>query len=370
MQLQPFSWRAIDLLPGAPTVPQSQVTIVVEPTNVVLANSHVRAEWNALAGVFALTSLVIDGQETLSGRSLVVHDYSDTGGLWRTGNEMNGCAFAPMPDPADADTVQVLENGALGVRVAFKSASSTREASLGASATGLSVAVVTGAAEATTRTVGFSFIGAADAQLRTSSPAGFVARPLERVYSPTFWPAVAWAEYSGTAILLRQSTGAMMSVPGIIELMAARDARSEKCDVLGGSGSDTGIHRIEWRIERVASPARAELMAQAFDRPIDLEVLTTAQGATTDLPAELSLVGVTGDGIVSALKPATRGGGIILRALPMPGPVHVRLGPTLIGKSITVVDLAERDGKSLGAAPQVLDFDAATFGPIASVRLR
>ena len=107
-------------------------------------------------------------------------------------------------------------------------------------------------------------------------------------------------------------------------------------------GSDPGIHRIEWRIERVASPAQAEILAQAFNRPIDLEILGTGQAATTDLAPEASLLGVSGDGVVSTLKPATRGTGVILRMLPMPGPVHVTLGPALTGKTMTLVDLAER----------------------------
>ncbi len=379
VKLGAFSWRAIDLLPGAPAAVTSQVSLALEDqtgapatgssvTRVVLTNAHVRAEWDATGGVFALTSLAIDNVETLAGPSMVVHDYQDTGGLWRTGNEMEGCVLSPMPTPSDADTVQVLENGSLGVRVAFVSQSSTREASLGAGATGLSVAIVTGAAQSTTRTVAFSLAGTG-APLRTSSAAGFAERPLQRVYTPTFWPAVAWAEYAGTAILLRQSTGVTMSAQGAVELMAARDARSEQCDVLGGTGSDPGTHRIEWRIERAASPAQAEVLAQAFDRPIDLELVTTAQAQTTDLPAELSLLGVSGEGIVSALKPATRGDGIVMRVLPMPGPVHVQLGAALVGKAMTTVDLAERDGKDLGVAPVMVDFDQPTFGAIASVRL-
>jgi hypothetical protein len=52
--------------------------------------------------------------------------------------------------------------------------------------------------------------------------------------------------------------------------------------------------------------------------------------------------------------------------LPMPGPVHVTLGPALTGKTMTLVDLAERDGNDIGT---VTDFDQATYGPIVSVRL-
>ena len=210
-QLQTWSWRMVDLVPGAPSTPMSQVTLQVSPTSVSLSNAHVTTRWDATNGVFALTSLVIDGQETLAGPSMLVHDYTDDGGLWRMGSEMAGCSLSPLPAPTDTDTVQVLENGALGARVAFASTSSTREVWLGAGATGLSVAITTGAAQTTTRTVGFSFGGAA-APLVTSSPAGFVTRPLQRVFTPTFWPAVDWMTYGGTGIMLRQSTGVTMSI--------------------------------------------------------------------------------------------------------------------------------------------------------------
>jgi hypothetical protein len=47
----------------------------------------------------------------------------------------------------------------------------------------------------------------------------------------------------------------------------------------------------------------------------------------------------------------------------------VTLPPSLAGKKITRVDVAERDGASLGVAGATFTFDAATFGAVASVRL-
>ena len=367
--LPSFAWRAIDFVPGAPQTPTSQVTLTQNANQVVLQNAHVRAELDAQNGIYALTSVAIDGTEMLSGASMLVHDYHDTGGLWRTGNEMVGCDFSPLPDPTDADTVTVIENGALGVRVEFASASSTREVALYANQTALDVAITTGAAQITTRTVSFA-LASGSSPLRTSSPAGFIERPLQRVYSPTFWPAVSWVEVGGDAVLLRQSTGVMMTTPGALELMVARWAPAEQCDVEGGSGDDPGTHRIEWRIERVASDTAAEIDAQSFNRPVALESVPLDQATTLDLAAETSILGVAGDGIVSTLKPADRGGGVILRVLPFGGPLTVTLPPWLVGTQMTSVDLAERDGKALGATQTTMDFVRSAHGAIASVRMK
>ncbi len=381
VDLPSFAYREIDFLPGAATPLADAVTVALTDgsgtpatgsavTRVALSNTHVKAQWDKVTGVFGLTSLVIDGSEAIAQPSMLVADAHDTGGLWRLGNEMAGCELTPIAAPPDNETVQVQDGTKLSVRVIFRSASSTREASLGANDRGLCLAINTGAAQATTRTVTFAFATAPDASLRTSSPAGSVERPLERVYSPTFWPSVGWASVGGWAVLLRQSTGVRMSTPGHVEIMVARDARSEQCDVEGGTGSDTAVHRVEWRIERVTNPAAAERASQAFNRPIAIELVDAAKTTTADLPTELALAQIEGDGVISAIKPAERGGGIILRALLFPGPVHVHLPSGWVGKSLTVVDIAERDNRSLGVSKSLLDLDTATYGSVASVRLR
>jgi hypothetical protein len=364
-----FAWRAIDFVPGAPQSPAPRVSLVQSTNQVGLQNEHVRAELDASNGIYALTSISIDGTEMLSAPSMLVHDYQDTGGLWRTGNEMDGCVLSPLPDPTDIDTLSVVEDSALGVRVRFTSASSTREVALYAGASALDVAIDTGAAELTTRTVGFAF-ASGSAPLRTSSPAGFEERALERVYTPTFWPAVDWIEVGGNVILSRQSTGAMMSTPGAVELMVARWAPAEQCDVEGGSGDDPTTHHIEWRIGHEPSDALAAIDAQSFNRPVVLDDVPLDQSTTLDLATEQSLLGVSGDGIVSTLKPADRGGGVILRVLPMNGPVHVAFPAALASTQATLVDLAERDQRVLGATGASMDFDRATYGAIASVRLQ
>jgi hypothetical protein len=376
----PFSWTAIDLVPSKPMPPASQVYLSLldatgapatgaAVTKVVLSNAHVLADWVRVNGMFVLTYALIDGVQAIAADSMTINDYKDMGGLWRIGSEMAGCTFEPMTPPARTETVQVLESSPLKATVAFVGADETREVSLAAGAAGLSLAITTGAAEGTTRTVSFAFAVPPGSRLSTSSPAAWLSRTAEYVYSPTFWPAVLGANVGGWGVLTRQSTGVRMSTPGVMEIMAARDARAEQCDVMGGVGSDPGKHRIEWQIERVTSAAGAELAGQAYNRPIDLVLVGTGQAATRDLPYQQSLLQVEGEGVVSALKPAERGEGVILRALLMPGPVTVHLAPIFRGRRVDFVDLAERDGKALGVTGESITFSPGTSPSIASVRL-
>jgi hypothetical protein len=172
------------------------------------------------------------------------------------------------------------------------------------------------------------------------------------VYAPTFWPAVGWAQTGEWAVLLRQSTGVRMDTPGALELIAARDARQEGCDVLGGTGSDPGTHRIEWRIVHVADATAAELAAQVFDRPLAIVAVPTAPAGST-LAAGGSLLTIDGGGIVSTIKPAERGAGVIVRVQLLVGAATVHLSSLLPHGTITSADLAERDLDGLPAAADV-----------------
>jgi hypothetical protein len=373
----PFGWTAIDVVPGQAAAPTPAVVLLLLDATgapatgsaiaqVVLANAHVTARWTLAAGSFSLTSLVIDGNEAIAAPSLITHDYTDQGGLWRMGQEMPGCSITPITPAPQSETVQVLEQGALRVHVAFVGADETREVTLDAGAAALDFALVTGAAQGTTRTASISLAVPPGAALSTSVPAGWTQRSPERIYTPTFWAAVGWAQVGSWAVLLRQSTGVRMDTPGNLELMAARDARQEQCDIEGGTGTDTATHRIEWRIVPAADAISAELAAQVFDRPLELVSVPLAPSAGTLAPSG-SVISISGGGIVSTVKPADRGQGVIVRVQLVTSGATLALPPTLPHGTITMTDLVERD---LGVLPtsDTIDLDAGN-GSLRTLRL-
>ncbi|HZS41909.1 MAG TPA: hypothetical protein VFF06_34000 [Polyangia bacterium] len=383
-QMPGVAWRAIDFFAGA-TPPPAQVSLALldgagQPASgaaiarVVLSNARVRAEWNR-AATFQLTSLTIDGNEAIAAGSFKVRDYLDSGGLWRLGNEMPGCALQALAAAAGGEQVVVLEHSALRAGVAFQGADATREVWLDAGAGGLELAATLSAPATSdvpgrTRTVSFTFAVAANAPLRTSLPGGYADRVPEKVYTPTFWPAVAWVSTGNWAVLLRQSTGARMAANGEIELLTIRNTpQGEQCDVLGGTGSDAGAERFEWRIEAAGTAALAEAAAQRFNRPLIVLATDGSAFGTQDLAAEQSLAEVSGDGVLSALKPADRGGGVVVRALLEPGPVTIKMAPFYKGQLIHI-DSSERDLNALAATPDSIVFDRDSFGAIATVRVR
>jgi hypothetical protein len=379
--MPPFSWRAVDLFPGG-SPPAARVTLDLldaggQPATgdavarAVLANERVRAVFERRPS-FLLVSLQMDGVEALGAPSLGETVYHDMGGLWRLGHEMPGCTFTALaPEASPPETIEVVARSPFRVHLAFRGLDAVHEARLDAGSGGLTLAVTSAAAPDTTRTVSFSFAVAPGAPLRTSIPGGFADRPPEKLFTPTFWPAVGWVTSGEWAILLRQATGARLGPSGEVELLTVRNVpRGEQCDFEGGVGTDPGAHRIEWRIERAASPAAAERAAQAYNRPLELFSPGTAAAPAPDLAVEQSLAEADGDGAVTAIKPAERGEGVILRALLLPGPLQVRLSPPLAGRTAILTDAVERDLTNLGMATNPLSLDRGRTGSIATVRLR
>ena len=169
--------------------------------------------------------------------------------------------------------------------------------------------------------------------------------------------------------MLRQSTGVRFGKTGLMELMAARDARLEACDIEGGTGSDTATHKIEWRIERAPSPAQAARAAQVFNRPLVLKQVPDG-GGKPPLATEPSLISIEGDALITALKPADRGTGLIVRALLVPGPATLHFAPALQGQKLKLVDAAERDLRDLGTVSESLTLDRAKLGALVSLRIQ
>jgi len=123
------------------------------------------------------------------------------------------------------------------------------------------------------------------------------------------------------------------------------------------------------RLSPASTPADAETAAQAFARPLDALLVGNARSPGAALPPVSSLASVSGQAVISAIKPAERGAGVIVRALLLPGPGQLQLGPSLAFAKVEQVDLVERDVRSLAAAGTTVPLDAAGTGSIVGLRL-
>lgn len=386
VDLAPFAWQVIDLLPSIPECVEAPCgRTLTEDISIQLLDKDGIASTGAdvtrveLAGakptiferengVFVLKSAWWNPAPSQA--ALALQDYADGGGLWRMGQESATCTLLPLPAPLGFTAVELLPAGAAGKqRALFHSATADLEVS-----TAGDFVLKTAASKDVTRTFAFLIAPSQTKMLETSQPGGAVLRPAEKLFAPTFWPAVNWARVGDVAILLRQSTGVRLGPQGQLELMAARNVWQEKCDLMGGWGTDKAMHRLEWRIAPAKSAAEAEKAAQAFNRPLRAFVADPSAPTSPVQLSDHSIATIEGDGVISTIKPAERGGGVMIRVLLFSElTVNVKLGPTLSGRDLIAVDAAERDlpgAQAFSAWQDEFSMTAGNQGVIAGFRVK
>jgi hypothetical protein len=157
------------------------------------------------------------------------------------------------------------------------------------------------------------------------APGGIVVRPLRRIYDPTFWPVHNFMHFQddasgkGAALFLAM-TGAVSCQPdGRLEIVALRNAPCERAfrvfPLLGlpAEGHEESIYAFnyallfteagDWRENKIPLVARS-----IFDKPGD----KTGLAELRELAASLVTTNRP-DIFVTAVKPASRGEGIIVR---------------------------------------------------------
>jgi hypothetical protein len=279
------------------------------------------------------------GEPLLTGALHELVQYNESGGLWRMGYEYRGGSFrrVSLSLPPTRFAVQE-QDGYLCVQweMALPGESLEQTLWIGKDDPLLYFEMKGCAPQKSTLALRY-VLPFQPRELYMEAPGGLVRRPLTRVYTRTFWPVQRFlhiphpAGGPGMAILLRFPGAIAVGEDGGVELVALRNAIRERAYglfTLPGMPA-TGIER-----ERTAFRC-----ALAFPCPGEEAVLpglarglVAAPWATEEerLPAQVvsRLVQVDADQVfVTALKPAWRGAGFILRLsaprAPLP-PVRLR----------------------------------------------
>jgi hypothetical protein len=310
--------------------------------------------------------------------------YRDTGGLWRMGYEFRGGTWKEDSRASDDRAPVEVQgwNGGLDVSwtSTFWGETVQRRMWLGAASTRIFFRVIGRAPWRRTLTVRFS-TGITAGELVMDTPGGVVARPLERLYSPTFWPFQRFvhirdrARGRGLAIFQRLPGAVSCRPDGTIELVALRNAVKERAYGLfpltgnPAKGFEKLSHTYELAVEFTQDGdwLSNDLPAKAYAHepyPWDDPVLSERRALGVS-----QVVVDRPDVWVLASKPASRGEGRILRLYTLTGvgqAVGVRVNHARVQEAF-LCDARERDLQPL----EVRDGSVRLRmpGTIASVRL-
>ena len=304
----------------------------------------------------------------LTGISNDLVSYKDSGGLWRMGYEFRGGVFKETARASDRPArLQVNECGSsLEVTCITQLDGETihRKLWFRSDSPMIRLSVEGRAAERRTVIVRFDTDVSAS-HLAMDTPGGVTVRPPAKIYAPTFWPLQHFVHIQqnaggrGAALCLGMPGAVSYRPDGRLEVVALRNAIRERAfrflPLLGMpvTGHEQATHIFDyalvftpagdWRDNGIPLVARS-VVDRLWDTKGLAEIHELAESVvTTDRP----------DVIVNAVKPASRGDGLIARlsTLTSPGsPVTVTLRNRIV-KAAFLCDARERDLEPL----QVLD---------------
>jgi len=309
--------------------------------------------------------------------------YRDTGGLWRMGHEYRGGALREVARasgrPARIE-VRPTEGG-LEIASTIELAGQTlRRLFWLANDTPLIWVRVQGRA-APGHAVMLRFAaGIAAGQLVMDAPGGVVARPWRKGYDPTFWPVQRFwhaqdsARGHGLALFLAQPGAIARRSDGRCEVIAVRNATRERAwgllpiPALPATGHERREHTFECALLFTgAGDWQANALPQWAERTAASPWDTAETRALRELAASVAVTG-TPRVAVRAVKPASRGQGIIIRleaASAAPEPAVVALPGRTIRQAF-LCDARERDIQPLTVLPDGIHLTLP--GAIATIR--
>jgi len=254
--------------------------------------------------------------------------FRDSGGLWRMGHEFSGGIwkesmrtsdqFAQVEVHEHHSGLEIISSTVLNGEILLRRMWFSENSPI------IQCRVEGKAAEGHSIIVRFA-TGISTKNLTMDTPGGIVVRPLKRIYDPTFWPLHHFVHIQednngrGLAILQPMPGAISCKQDGEIELVAMRNATREKVfGLIGIPGNPASGHEREdyfyeyallfiengdWLENKIHLKAR-EIAKNPWSDPRESTLRDLADSIiTTNSP----------DVWVTTVKPASRGGGIIVR---------------------------------------------------------
>jgi hypothetical protein len=310
--------------------------------------------------------------------------YRDTGGLWRMGHEFRGGAFREIARASERAARLEIQEGDNELEVtcetAFDGEVVRRRLWFRNDSPAIRMQVEGRAAAHRTLTVRFR-TAVHSTRLVMDQAGGVAIRPPYKIYQPTFWPVQHFvyiegdAGDGGTAVGLRRPGALWYQPDGSLEVIALRNATRERAfgflplPATPATGHERSAHTFDyviwftpagdWRRHNIAGAVR-----HMFHGPWS--------GAGPEAPgrATESIVRANRpDVAVTAIKPASRGDGLVVRLLALAAP-GLPVALACPGRSVReayLCDTRERDVVQLEV--RAGEVHLTMPGTIATVRL-
>lgn len=235
---------AIEATPWPEAAEEPPVTAQGEPLRVhregdrvVVAAPWGTATFDSSTGGALVGLTDHSGAQLLTGPSLELRAYTDSGGLWRLGNELHGGRFALSDRSTDHPATIEVDHRDDVVRVHVHTSLAGRTGRLHHTFRSDDPAIVTRTSLDAPRRRTVTLAVHPRAALRgviMHQPGGVIDRPLRRWYEPTYWPLHSFAitrpaqpDAGGVAVATGAPTGLHVEASGATEVIVARTAVKE-----------------------------------------------------------------------------------------------------------------------------------------------
>ena len=340
----------------------------------------------ALGG--CVTSVRVDGRETVVGPAGDLIAYDDSGGLWRLGSEYRGGHLRPVDRTSSRRGTVTTETRADGsavieVEALLDEHETRRSFELSPGSASMVVRTKCAAGDRRTVTLALPLVSTPES-LVMDQPGGVVVRPLRRGFDPTLWPVASWLVAQGTepslALGVEMTRAVTVRSDATVEVVVARNAVQERawrfvpilaCPARGHEPGETEAAialrwatdeapwlQGHWAASLVEDPLHARFKA-AVER-----VFTLEDDGREDGVSSLEVL---------AVKPADRGEGIVVRLADRTGQgaIRAKLRTVLPLASAVMCDVRERDLEPAEIHPYETgsEVSIAAEGSVVSLRL-